>query len=53
MNDNMGNKLTIDLLDSYLSLEKGSGMTLFKNMMLKAVTVVTGYEPFYFETLIV
>ena len=49
MNDNMGNKLTIDLLDSYLSLEKGSGMTLFKNMMLKAVTVVTGYEPFYFE----
>lgn len=46
---NMGNKLTVDLLDSYLNLEKGSGMTMFKNMMLKAVTIVSGYEPFYFE----
>lgn len=49
MSSNMGSKLTIDLLESYLNLEKGSGMTMFKNMMLKAVTIVTGYEPFYFE----
>ena len=49
MDGNVDKKLTIDLLDSYLSLEKGSGMTMFKNMMLKSVTIVTGYEPFYFE----
>ncbi len=49
MDGNVDKKLTIDLLDSYLNLEKGSGMTMFKNMMLKSVTIVTGYEPFYFE----
>lgn len=50
LDENMGNKLTIDLLDSYLDLGKGSGtVQMLKNMMLKAVTVVTGYEPFYFE----
>lgn len=48
--NNIGNKLTIDLLESYLNLGKGDGtIQMLKNMMLKAVTVVTGYEPFYFE----
>lgn len=46
----MGNKLTIEFLESYLDLGTSSNpIETIKNMMLKAVTVVTGYEPFYFE----
>lgn len=41
--------ITIDLLDAYLTLASSDDMiTTLKNMMLKAVTVVTGYEPFQF-----
>lgn len=42
-------EIEIDLLDNYLNLGQGSNMVeMLKNMMLKAVTVVTGYEPFKF-----
>lgn len=41
--------ITIDLLDAYLTLASSDDMiATLKNMMLKAVTVVTGYEPFQF-----
>lgn len=48
--ENYGSKLAIDMMDNYLSLGGGgdSTLTLIKNMMLKAVVVVTGYEPFNF-----
>ncbi len=50
LNNHIGEKITINFLDSYLDLkETSSTIEMLKNMMLKAVTVVTGYEPFYFE----
>ena len=50
MGNTLGEKITIDFLESYLSLGSGSStIEMIKNMMLKAVTIVTGYEPFYFE----
>ena len=50
MGNNLGEKITIDFLESYLNLGKGSNtIETIKNMMLKSVTIVTGYEPFYFE----
>lgn len=45
----IGRTRTIDLTDSYLDLSTGSGLAMYKNMMLKAVTVVTGIEPFKFR----
>lgn len=51
MNDknNLGNALNIDLLDTYLNLKKKTDTVgMLQNMMLKSVTVVTGYEPFKF-----
>lgn len=45
----LGNVLTVDFLDSYLKLESSSNLvTKYKNMMLKSVTTVIGYEPFKF-----
>lgn len=45
----IGNPREINLLDTYLDLPKGSGMVaMYKNMMLKAVTIVTGTYPFKF-----
>ena len=48
--ENYGNKLEIDMMENYLSLGSGGDSALagLKNMMLKAVVVVTGYEPFNF-----
>ena len=46
---NIGSNLDIDLLDTYLNLEnKTDTIGKLQNMMLKSVTVVTGYEPFKF-----
>ena len=46
---NVGPVRKIDLMDTYLNLPQGSGMiAMYKNMMLKAVTVVAGIEPFKF-----
>ena len=46
----LGKELEIDLLDSYLDLKNtGNMITYYKNMMLKAVTVVIGTEPFKFR----
>ena len=46
----IGKERPIDLMDAYLDLSAGSGMIAqYKNMMLKAVTVVTGFEPFRFR----
>ena len=36
----------VDILDNYL--ERSSGGSKYRNMMLKIVTIVTGYEPFKF-----
>lgn len=48
--NNIGDKITINFLDNYLELGQGSGLVeILKNMMMKSVTIVTGYEPFYFE----
>lgn len=50
MGNNLGEKITIDFLESYLNLSIGSNtIEMIKNMMLKSVTIVAGYEPFYFE----
>ena len=47
--DNIGELLTIDFIDKYLSLGTSDNIiTTLKNMMLKSVTVVSGYEPFKF-----
>lgn len=47
--NNLGNALNIDLLDTYLNLQKRTDTVgMLQNMMLKSVTVVTGYEPFKF-----
>lgn len=45
-----GENLVIDLMDNYLNIGSGSQDSLsgLKNMMLRSVTVVTGYEPFKF-----
>ena len=41
--------ITIDLLDAYLALTSSDDtIAMLKTMMLKAVTVVTGYQPFQF-----
>ena len=46
----MGQEMEIDLLDTYLNLTNtGSMITYYKNMMMKAVTVVIGTEPFKFR----
>lgn len=44
MKKNLSNKITIDLLDRYLNYKA----TSLSGMMLKCVTIVTGYEPFEF-----
>lgn len=50
--DQFGDTLVIDFLDNYLSLTPTDNMIdTLKNMMLKSVTVVTGYEPFKFMCL--
>ena len=47
--ENIGNVLSIDFMDNYLSLVSTSDLIeTLKNMMLKSVTVVTGSEPFRF-----
>lgn len=46
----IGGERRIDLTDSYLDLTSGNGFVgQIKNMMLKSVTVVTGFEPFKFR----
>lgn len=48
---NISNDISIDLVDSYLNMSVGSGtMAQMKNMMIKVVTTVTGFEPFKFVT---
>ena len=47
---NISSKIKIDLLEDYLSLKQTDNViTTLRNMMVKSVTVVSGYEPFYFE----
>ncbi len=47
--EHIGDTLSIDLMDTYLSLGPGNDIIeMMKNMMLKAVVVVTGDEPFKF-----
>ena len=47
--DNIGETLSVDFIDNYLSLAPGQNFIgEIKNMMLKAVTVCTGNEPFKF-----
>ncbi len=51
LNENISLKnLTINFLDNYLNLvSSGSGnMAMMKDIMVKCVTVVTGFEPFEF-----
>ena len=45
----IGTTLEIDLLENYLNMQVGSGtVQMVKGIMLKCVTVVTGFEPFKF-----
>ncbi len=47
--DEIGVTLDIDLLDNYLNMPTASGtIQTVKNIMIKCVTVVTGFEPFKF-----
>lgn len=48
MKAKLSNKITIDLLDRYLNLQSTTQTGMIKNMLLKCVTIVTGYEPFEF-----
>ena len=51
-NNSLGSEIEIDFLDSYLTpLESGTNLTnatVLKNVVLRCVTVVTGFEPFKF-----
>lgn len=48
----LGDALEINLLESYLNLPSAEGtVQTVKNIMLKCVTVVTGFEPFKFVCL--
>ena len=45
----IGNPRLIDITENYINLPKASGqMAMYKNMVLRAVTVVTGTYPFKF-----
>lgn len=47
--EQIANIIDVDFLKNYLSLQNSDNqLVLIKNMMLKAVTIVTGYEPFKF-----
>ena len=47
--DHLTNEVRVNLLDNYLQLPPGEGtIQIVKNMILKTVTVVTGFEPFKF-----
>ena len=49
MKDYMSEKVNIDLLTRYLKLKETlSLMSAMKNLMMKTVTTVTGFEPFNF-----
>lgn len=48
-NEEYGNAIEIDFLDHYLTPSSGGDlMAMAKDVMLKCVTVVTGFEPFKF-----
>ena len=48
-NQHLTQEIKVDLLDNYIHLPPGEGtMQMMKNLMLKTVTVVTGFEPFKF-----
>lgn len=47
--ENMGKKLEVNFLENYLALAEATGLQMMKNKLLKAVTIVSGYESFYFE----
>ena len=38
----------VDIMETYLNMSASEGARTYYNMMLKTVTVVTGYEPFRF-----
>lgn len=44
----LSNKIEIDFLDRYLNIESTTNTGKIKGMLLKCVTIVTGYEPFEF-----
>lgn len=47
----LGTTLSVDLVDGYLELPPGSGLVeTMKNLMVKTVTTVIGFEPFQFVT---
>lgn len=46
---NIGKKLEVNFMENYLELSGGEGLQAMKNMLLKSVTIVSGYESFYFE----
>ena len=45
---NMKPAATVDIMETYLNMSAGEGARQYYNMMLKTVTIVTGYEPFRF-----
>ena len=45
---NMKPAAEVDIMDTYLNMSAGEGARQYYNMMLKTVTIVTGYEPFRF-----
>lgn len=50
--NHLGHDIIIDLLDDYLGLTKPNEiMQQMKNLMLKTVVTVTGFEPFKFVTM--
>ncbi|MDY2851524.1 MAG: hypothetical protein SOV55_05345 [Candidatus Borkfalkiaceae bacterium] len=46
--DAFTNEAEVDIMDTYLKMSAAEGARTYYNMMLKTVTVVTGYEPFRF-----
>lgn len=45
---NMKPAAEVDIMETYLNMSTGEGARQYYNMMLKTVTIVTGYEPFRF-----
>ncbi len=49
--DNFTDEFKVDLLTAYLKLKSGSDLGVIKNMIVRMVTAVTGFEPFRFRAI--
>ncbi|MBQ7224483.1 MAG: hypothetical protein IJX06_02890 [Clostridia bacterium] len=51
LTDNFTDEFEVDLLTAYLQLKSSSDLGVIKNMIVRMVTAVTGFEPFRFRAI--